>query len=216
MAPQPAFDPHPFLAQVGADSTVVTYQKQRPIFVQGDTADAVFYIQEGWVKLSVVSASGREAVIAILEAQAFFGEGCLAGQPWRMATATALTNCRLVRITKPVMLQVLHTEPAFSVPFVSYLLSRTNRLEEDLTDHLFHASEKRLARALLLLAHCGKDGQEAQVIPRISQETLAEMIGTTRSRVSFFLKKFRQLGCIDYNDGLLRVHCSLLNLFLSD
>jgi CRP/FNR family cyclic AMP-dependent transcriptional regulator len=158
---------------------------------------------------------GKEAVIAILEARTFFGEGCLAGQPLRMATATALTDCSLPRIEKPAMLQVLHTEPAFSALFVSYLLSRNIRIEADLIDQLFNSSEKRLARVLLLLAHFGKEGQEELVIPRISQETLAEMIGTTRSRVSFFLNKFRKLGFIDYNGGL-RVHSSLLNIVLYD
>jgi CRP-like cAMP-binding protein len=215
MAPQHAFDPHMFLAKVGAGRTIVPYQEQRPIFSQGEAADAVFYIQEGKVKLTVVSEQGKEAVIALLEAQAFFGEGCLAGQPRRMATATALTDCALMRIEKPVMLQVLHAEPAFSALFVSYLLSRNVRIEEDLIDHLFNSSEKRLARVLLLLAHFGKEGKEELVIPKITQETLAEMIGTTRSRVSFFLNKFRKLGFIDYNGGL-RVHSSLLNVVLYD
>ena len=158
---------------------------------------------------------GKEAVIAILEAQTFFGEGCLAGQPLRMATATALTDCSLMRIEKPAMLQVLYTEPAFSALFVSYLLSRNIRIEADLIDQLFNSSEKRLARVLLLLAHFGKEGQEEVVIPRISQETLAEMIGTTRFRVSFFLNKFRKLGFIDYNGGL-HVHSSLLTVILND
>jgi CRP/FNR family transcriptional regulator, cyclic AMP receptor protein len=211
MAHQHAFDPHTFLAKVGAGRTIVACQQQSPIFAQGDAADAVFYIQHGQVKLSVVSARGKEAVIALLEAQTFFGEGCLAGQPLRMATATALTDCSLLRIEKPAMLRVLHTEPAFSALFVSYLLSRNIRIEEDLIDQLFNSSEKRLARVLLLLAHFGKEGKEELVIPRVSQETLAEMIGTTRSRVSFFLNKFRKLGFIDYNGGL-RVHSSLLNI----
>jgi CRP/FNR family transcriptional regulator, cyclic AMP receptor protein len=215
MAHQHAFDPHTFLAKVGTGRTIVACQAQRPIFVQGDAADAVFYIQDGQVKLSVVSTRGKEAVIAILEAQTFFGEGCLAGQPRRMATATALTDGSLMRIAKPAMLRVLHTEPAFSALFVSYLLSRNIRIEEDLIDRLFNSSEKRLARVLLLLAHFGKEGQEEPVIPRVSQATLAEMIGTTRSRVSFFLNKFRKLGFIDYNGGL-RVHSSLLNVVLYD
>jgi CRP/FNR family transcriptional regulator, cyclic AMP receptor protein len=193
----------------------VACQPQRPIFTQGEAADAVFYIQDGQVKLIVVSAQGKEAVIAILEARSFFGEGCLAGQPRRMATATALTDCSLMRIEKPAVLRVLHAEPAFSALFVAYLLSRNVRIEEDLIDHLFNSSEKRLARVLLLLAHFGKDGKEELVIPKVSQETLAEMIGTTRSRVSFFLNKFRKLGFIDYN-GELRVHSALLNVVLHD
>ena len=156
------------------------------------------------MKLTVVSAQGKEAVIALLEAQAFFGEGCLAGQPRRIATATALTDCALMRIEKPAMIQVLHAEPAFSALFMAYLLSRNSRIEADLIDQLFNSSEKRLARVLLLLAHFGKDGKAELVIPKISQETLAEMIGTTRSRVSFFLNKFRKLGFIDYNGGLQR------------
>ena len=215
MTNQHRFDPYTFLAKVGAGRTIVTCQAQRPIFVQGDAADAVFYIQDGQVKLSVVSIRGKEAVIAILEAETFFGEGCLAGQPLRMATATALTDGSLMRITKPAMLRVLQAEPAFSALFVSYLLSRNIRIEEDLIDQLFNSSEKRLARVLLLLAHFGKEGQEELVIPRVSQTTLAEMIGTTRSRVSFFLNKFRKLGFIDYNGGL-RVHSSLLNVVLYD
>jgi CRP-like cAMP-binding protein len=182
MASQDAFDPHTFLAHVGAGRTLATHRRQSPIFAQGDVADAVFYIQRGQVKLTVVSARGKEAVIAILEAQAFFGEGCLAGQPRRIATATAFTDCALMRIEKSAMLHVLHAEPAFAALFTAYLLSRNRRIEEDLIDHLFNSSEKRLAQVLLLLAHFGKDGHTALVIPKISQETLAEMVGTTRSR----------------------------------
>jgi len=215
MAYQYTFDPHTFLAKVGTGRTLVACPKESPIFAQGDAADAVFYIQEGKVKLSVVSEQGKEAVIALLEAQAFFGEGCLAGQPVRMATATTLTDCALMRIAKPAMLGVLHAEPAFSALFLTYLLSRNSRIEADLIDQLFNSSEKRLARVLLLLAHFGKEGKEELVIPRISQETLAEMIGTTRSRVNFFLNKFRKLGFIHYNGGL-RVHSSLLNVVLYD
>lgn len=215
MAHPHAFDPQAFLAKIGTGRTLVSCQKQHPIFTQGEAADAVFYIQEGQVKLTVVSAQGKEAVIALLAAEAFFGEGCLAGQPLRMATATALTDCTLMRIEKPAMLGVLHTEPAFSALFMAYLLSRNSRIEADLIDHLFNSSEKRLARVLLLLAHFGKEGTAEPVIPQISQETLAEMIGTTRSRVSFFLNKFRKLGFIDYN-GDLRVHSSLLNILLHD
>jgi len=215
MAHPHAFDPQAFLAKIGAGRTLVPCQKQQPIFTQGEAADAVFYIQEGQVKLTVVSAQGKEAVIALLAAEAFFGEGCLAGQPLRMATATALTDGTLMRIEKPAMLRVLHAEPAFSALFMAYLLSRNSRIEADLIDHLFNSSEKRLARVLLLLAHFGKEGTAEPVIPQISQETLAEMIGTTRSRVSFFLNKFRKLGFIDYN-GDLRVHSSLLNILLHD
>ena len=215
MAPQHAFDPHTFLAKVDTGRTIVTYQAPHPIFTQGEVADAVFYLQDGQVKLTVVSEQGKEAVIALLEAQAFFGEGCLNGQPLRMATATALTDCAVLRIEKPAMLQVLHAEPAFAELFMAYLLSRNSRIEADLIDQLFNSSEKRLARTLLLLAHFGKDGQEELVMPQVSQETLAEMIGTTRSRVSFFLNKFRKLGFIDYN-GELRVHSALLNVVLHD
>ena len=215
MPPQDTFDSHTFLAKVGTGRTLVAYQEQSSIFTQGEAADAVFYIQEGQVKLSVVSEQGKEVVIAILEAQTFFGEGCLAGQPLRMATATALTDCSLMRIEKPAMIGVLHAEPAFSELFMAYLLSRNSRIEADLIDHLFNSSEKRLARVLLLLAHFGKEGKTEPVIPQISQETLAEMIGTTRSRVNFFLNKFRKLGFIDYN-GDLRVHSSLLNVVLHD
>jgi CRP/FNR family cyclic AMP-dependent transcriptional regulator len=215
MAHQRAFDPQAFLAKVGAGRTLVACPKQRSIFTQGEAADAVFYIQDGQVKLTVVSAQGKEAVIALLEARAFFGEGCLAGQPRRMATATALTDCALMRIEKPAMLRVLHAEPAFSALFMAYLLSRNSRIEADLIDQLFNSSEKRLARVLLLLAHFGKEGRAEPVMPKISQETLAEMIGTTRSRVSFFLNKFRKLGFIDYNGGM-RVHSSLLNVVLHD
>jgi CRP/FNR family cyclic AMP-dependent transcriptional regulator len=212
---QEAFDPQTFLAKVGAGRMLVTYQAQSPIFTQGEAADAVFYIQDGQVKLTVVSEQGKEAVIALLTVQAFFGEGCLAGQPVRMATATALTDCALMRIEQPAMLQVLHAEPAFSALFMAYLLSRNSRIEADLIDQLFNSSEKRLARVLLLLAHFGKEGKVESVIPRISQETLAEMIGTTRSRVNFFLNKFRKLGFIDYNGGL-HVHSALLNVVLYD
>jgi CRP/FNR family transcriptional regulator, cyclic AMP receptor protein len=215
MTSQDSFDPHTFLAHIGAGRTIEPYRQESPIFAQGDAADAVFYIQSGQVKLTVVSAQGKEAVIAILEAQALFGEGCLAGQPQRIATATAHTNCALMRIEKSAMIQVLHTEPAFGALFTVYLLSRNRRIEEDLIDQLFNSSEKRLARVLLLLAHFGKDGHTEPVIPKISQETLAEMVGTTRSRVSFFLNKFRKLGFIDYNGGL-HVHSSLLTVLLSD
>jgi CRP-like cAMP-binding protein len=215
MTSQDAFDPHTFLTHIGAGRTLVTYRQHSPIFAQGDVADAVFYIQSGQVKLTVVSARGKEAVIAILEPQAFFGEGCLAGQPLRIATATALTDCALMRIEKAAMTYVLHAEPAFAALFTAYLLSRNSRIEADLIDHLFHSSEKRLARLLLLLAQFGKEGQTELIMPKISQAMLAEMVGTTRSRVSFFLNKFRKLGFIDYNDALY-VHSSLLTVVLND
>ena len=215
MALQHSFDPHTFLRQVGLGRTTVSYRKQSPIFAQGDAADAVYYIQDGQVKLTVVSARGKEAVIAMLGAQAFFGEGCLCGQLVRIATATSVTDCSLMRIEKPAMMQVLHAEPSFAALFTAYLLSRNSRIEEDLIDQLFNSSEKRLARVLLLLAHFGKEGQPEPVIPKISQETLAEMVGTTRSRVSFFLNKFRKLGFIDYNGGL-HIHSSLLTVILND
>jgi CRP/FNR family transcriptional regulator, cyclic AMP receptor protein len=215
MASQDAFDPQTFLAHVGAGRTLATYRPHRPIFAQGDAADAVFYIQRGQVQLTVIYAQGKEAVIALLEAQAFFGEGCLAGQPLRIATATAHSDCSLMRIEKAAMMRVLRDEPAFAALFTAYLLSRNRRIEEDLIDHLFNSSEKRLARVLLLLAHFGKDGQTELVIPKLSQETLAEMVGTTRSRVSYFLNKFRRLGFIDYNGGL-QVHSSLLTVVLHD
>ena len=215
MTSKRAFDPHTFLAKVDTGRTLVASHAPHPIFTQGEVADAVFYLQDGQVTLTVVSEQGKEAVIALLEARSFFGEGCLAGQPRRMATATALTDCTLMRIEKPAMIRVLQAEPAFSELFMAYLLSRNSRIEEDLIDQLFNSSEKRLARTLLLLAHFGKEGKEELVLPKVSQATLAEMIGTTRSRVSFFLNKFRKLGFIDYN-GELRVHSSLLNVVLHD
>lgn len=204
-----------FLAKVGQGQTSLVFPKKLTIFSQGDAAEAVFYIEAGKVKLTVVSQQGKEAVIAIVERGAFFGESCLAGQTIRTMTATAVEECSLVRIDKEAMGRVLHEEPAFTELFMGYLLARTIRIEEDLVDHLFNSSEKRLARALLLLAHFGKDGQPKTVITKISQETLAEMIGTTRSRVSFFMNKFRKLGFIDYN-GEVHVHSSLLNVVLHD
>ena len=204
-----------FLAKVGQGKTSLVFPKKLTIFSQGDAAEAVFYIEAGKVKLTVVSQQGKEAVIAIVERGAFFGESCLAGQTIRTMTAAAVEECNLVRIDKDAMGRVLHDEPAFTELFMGYLLARTIRIEEDLVDHLFNSSEKRLARALLLLAHFGKDGQPKTVITKISQETLAEMIGTTRSRVSFFMNKFRKLGFIDYN-GEVHVHSSLLNVVLHD
>ena len=204
-----------FLAKVGQGKTSLVFPKKLTIFLQGDAAEAVFYIEAGKVKLTVVSQQGKEAVIAIVERGAFFGESCLAGQTIRTMTATAVEECNLVRIDKEAMGRVLHEEPAFTELFMGYLLARTIRIEEDLVDHLFNSSEKRLARALLLLAHFGKDGQPETVITKISQETLAEMIGTTRSRVSFFMNKFRKLGFIDYN-GEVHVHSSLLHVVLHE
>jgi CRP-like cAMP-binding protein len=210
------FDPKAFLAVVGSGKTILEFEKNQTIFSQGDAADAVFYVQDGKVKISVVSPKGKEAVVAVLGRADFFGEGCLlAGQPVRTATATSREASAIVRIEKSAMIRVLHEEPAFSELFLSYLLSRNIRVEADLVDQLFNSSEKRLARVLLLLAHVGKEGKAEIILPKISQETLAEMIGTTRSRVSFFMKKFEKLGFIDYNGGL-EIHSSLLNIVLLD
>jgi CRP-like cAMP-binding protein len=209
------FDPKLFLAKVGKGRTIAEYSKNQVIFSQSDRADAVFYIQNGKVKLTVVSNAGKEAVIAILGPGDFLGEGCLAGRPVCLATATAMSDCSIVRLAKPATIRVLHDEPAFSEMFVSYLLTRNMRIEEDLVDQLFNSSEKRLARVLLLLANFGKEGKPEPVITKISQETLAEMIGTTRSRVSFFMNKFRKMGFIEYN-GELHIHRSLLNVVLHD
>jgi CRP-like cAMP-binding protein len=214
-----AFDPELFLAKVGSGRSVAEYRKKQVVFVQSDPADGIFYIQKGKVKLTVVSDNGKEAVIAILGIGDFLGEGCLAGRSLYLGTATAMTECSIMRLPKSSMIRLLHDEPAFSELFVSYLLSRNIRIEEDLVDQLFNSSEKRLARVLLLLANFGKEGKPEPVIARISQETLAEMIGTTRSRVSFFMNKFRKLGFIEYNgevNGGLHVHSSLLNIVLHD
>ena len=209
------FDPKSFLSKIGRGKTLVRYRAKQPIFAQGDEAEAVYYLQKGQVKLTVVSAHGKEAVIALLGVGDFFGEGCLAGQPLRMATATAILDCSVVRIEKKTIIRLLHDEPTFSTLFIKHLLSRNVRIEEDLVDHLFNSSEKRLARILLLLANFGKEGRPEKVIPKISQEVLAEMIGTTRSRVSYFMNKFRKLGFIHYNGGL-EIHSSLLNIILHD
>jgi CRP/FNR family cyclic AMP-dependent transcriptional regulator len=209
------FDPKDFLATIGEGRRVVLYPKNGRVFTQGDAADAVFYIHGGQVRLTVVSQSGKEATVGILNSGDFFGEGALAGQSRRMGSASALNDCELLRIEKTAMVSALHREQAFSDLFVAYLLSRNIRYEADLVDQLFNSSEKRLARILLLLAHFGKDGAPQTVIPKISQETLAEMIGTTRSRVSFFMNRFRKLGLIHYNGGL-QVHSSLLNVVLHD
>ena len=209
------FNPQTFLKQVGSGKTTLTSPKKQILFSQGDASDGVFYIQTGKVKLSVVSQQGKQAVIAILEKGSFFGEGCLAGQLVCMATATTAEDSTLVRIEKTAMIRVLHDEPAFSELFLAYLLGRNIRIQEDLVDQLFNSSEKRLARVLLLMAHFGKEGKPEPVVPKVSQEMLAEMIGTTRSRVSFFMNKFQKLGFVHYNGGL-HVHSSLLNLVLHD
>jgi CRP-like cAMP-binding protein len=200
----------------GKGKTILTSPKKHTIFSQGEAGDAVFYIQAGKVKLTVVSPQGKEAVVAILECGTFFGESCLAGQTIRTAAATALEDSMLVRIDKDVMIRALHEEPSFSELFLTHLLSYNIRMQEDLVDQLFNSSEKRLARVLMRLTHFGKESKPETVIPKISQETLAEMIGTTRSRVSFFMNKFRNLGFIDYNNGWLHVHHSLLNIVLYD
>jgi len=210
-----AFDPNTFLATIGEGRRLVAIAKKRTIFAQGDEADSVFYIQKGKVRLTVVSKTGKEATIAILGEGEFFGEGSLAGQLRRMGTAMAMTACELSRVDKRAMMEALHREHTFSDMFVGYLLARNIRYEEDLVDQLFNSSEKRLARVLLLLARFGKEGTPEAVVPKISQETLAEMIGTTRSRVSFFMNRFRKLGFIHYNGGL-EVHSSLLNVVLHD
>ncbi|HSB70705.1 MAG TPA: Crp/Fnr family transcriptional regulator [Candidatus Methylomirabilis sp.] len=214
-APDAPFDPGTFLAKVGEGRSTMDYRKNRIVFAQGDKADAVFFLRKGKVKLTVVSNQGKEAVVAILDEGAFFGEGCLVAQPLRMATAATLTPCAILRLEKSAMIRLLHTEPAFGERFIAHLLARNIRIEEDLVDQLFNSAEKRLARLLLLLANFGKEGKPEAVIPKISQETLAEMIGTTRSRVNFFMNKFRKLGFLDYNDGL-EVNSSLLNVILHD
>jgi CRP/FNR family transcriptional regulator, cyclic AMP receptor protein len=211
------FDPQTFLSTMDGGRKIAAVPKKQTIFVQGDPSDCVFYIQNGKIKLTVVSKSGKEATIGILNEGDFFGEGCLRGQLLRMCSATAMTDCSVMRIEKKSMMEVLHREHAFSDMFVAYLLARNIRYEEDLVDQLFNSSEKRLARILLLLAHFGKEGVHETPIPNISQETLAEMIGTTRSRVSFFMNRFREMGFIDYHAGdALQVHSSLLNIVLHD
>ncbi len=210
------FDPRTFLATIGEGRKVVTFPKKQTIFTQGDAADAVFYIQEGRVRLTVVSERGKEATLGILSEGEFFGEGGLAGQPLRMGSATAMTDCELMRIDKKAMMLALHREHTLSDMFVAYLLGRNIRYEADLVDQLFNSSEKRLARTLLLLAHFGKEGVPESVVPKISQETLAEMVGTTRSRVSFFMNRFRKLGFVDYGATGMQVHSSLLSVVLHD
>ena len=209
------FDPTKFLETAATGRVVSTHEKKEVIFSQGDAADAVIYIKRGKVKVTVLSKQGKEAVVALLGADEFLGEGCLIGQPRRLATATAMTECVTMRVTKSEILQVLKDEPAFSEMFISHILARNARVEADLVDQLFNSTEKRLARLLLLLANFGKEGKPEPIIAKISQETLAEMIGTTRSRVSHFMNKFRGLGFIHYN-GHLEVHSSLLSVVLSE
>jgi CRP/FNR family transcriptional regulator, cyclic AMP receptor protein len=210
------FDPNAFLSKVnGSGRTISEYRKDQVAFQQGDPADSVFYIQKGKVKVTVLSDLGKEAVVAVLGPDEFFGEGCLNGQTLRLATATALMECAIMRIPKAEIISVIHKEPSFAELFISHLLARTSRVEEDLVDQLFNSSEKRLARTLLLLANFGKEGEPEPILAKISQETLAEMVGTTRSRVSAFMNKFRQLGLIDYN-GHIEVHRSLLNVVLHE
>jgi CRP/FNR family cyclic AMP-dependent transcriptional regulator len=209
------FDPKAFLSKVNGGRTISEFRKNQVVYRQGDPADSVFYIQSGKVKKTIVSEQGKEAVIAVLGTGDFFGEGCIAGQALRLATVAALTECVIARISKADITRVIHKEPAFAELFISHLLARNSRVEEDLVDQLFNSSEKRLARTLLLLANFGKEGHPEQVLAKISQETLAEMIGTTRSRVSRFMNKFRQLGLIDYN-GHIEVHRSLLNVVLHE
>ena len=210
-----AFDADAFLEAMGRGRTVSKCQPQEVIFSQGDRADSVYYVRSGKVKLSVTSANGKEAVIAVLGNGDFFGEGTLISQPVRLATATALEECTLDRVDKAKMLRVLHEEARFSDRFTAHLLTRNSRVEADLVDQLMNSSEKRLARTLLLLANFGKEGKPEPITTKISQETLAEMVGTTRPRISFFMNKFRKLGFIDYN-GTLKVHSSLLSVLLRD
>jgi CRP-like cAMP-binding protein len=209
------FDPKAFLSKVNGGRAVSDCRKDQIVFRQGDPSDAVFYIQTGKVKKTVVSEQGKEAVVAILEVGDFFGEGCLAGEVLRLSTVSVLTKSVIVRISKEDITRVIHEEPAFAELFIAHLLARNSRVEEDLVDQLFNSSEKRLARTLLLLANFGKEGKPEPIIAKVSQETLAEMIGTTRSRVSFFMNKFRKLGLIDYN-GSIEIHSSLLNVVLRD
>jgi CRP/FNR family cyclic AMP-dependent transcriptional regulator len=209
------FDPAEFLETAAKGRALTTHAKREVLFTQGDAADSVFYIKKGKVKVTVISRHGKEAVVALLGVDEFLGEGCLIGQPKRLATATAMTECQIMRIDKSELIRVLQSEPAFSQMFIAHILARNARVEEDLADQLFNSTEKRLARLLLLLANFGKEGKPEPIIAKISQETLAEMIGTTRSRVSHFMNKFRQLGFINYN-GHLEVHTSLLSVVLSD
>jgi CRP/FNR family cyclic AMP-dependent transcriptional regulator len=210
-----AFDPKAFLTRIENGKTTREYRNKQIVFSQGDAADAVFYIQSGRVKLTVVSTRGKEAVIGVLERGSFFGEGCLAGQPLRMSTASAIQTSSIMRVGRSSMVRLLHRESEFAELFTAYLLSRNVRIEEDLVDQLFNSSEKRLARILLLLAHFGKESRPESVIPKVSQDTLAAMVGTTRSRVSYFMNRFRKMGFIHYNGGL-QVHSALLSVVLRD
>jgi CRP-like cAMP-binding protein len=224
--PKPAGDPAPtpdatldsrfLMTKLESGKSRHEYRTNEAVFSQGDTANSVFYIQSGKVKLTVVSKVGKEAVIAILPEDSFCGEGCLAGQPLRMATASALQRCTIVRVDKAAMVDLLHRDTDFARQFLTHLLHRNIRMEADLVDHLFNSSEKRLARLLLLMANFGQESKPIPVIAKISQETLAEMIGTTRSRVSFFLNRFRELGFIDYSTGSMHVHSSLVSVVLHD
>ena len=211
----PQLDPKVFLSKVGRGKSLMLTGKPQLIFSQGDAADAVFYVQTGQVKLTVLSEQGKEAIIAMLDPGSFFGEGCLAGHQVCMATATAVKYSSVVRIDKQTMIRALHDDPSFSELFLAFLLSRNIRIQADLVDQLFNSSEKRLARVLLLMAPLGKEGKTEAIIPKISQEQLAEMVGTTRSRVSFFMNKFRKLGFLKYNGGV-HVHSSLLSVVLHD
>jgi CRP/FNR family cyclic AMP-dependent transcriptional regulator len=214
-----SFDLKAILAQPGKGRTLANHARNHKVFLQGDPADAIFYIHKGKIKLTVVSKEGKEAVVALLGASDFFGEGCLAGQSFRMASATTMTECSIMRLEKTAVVPLLHQQPAISELLLHHLLARNIRIEEDLVDQLFNSSEKRLARVLLLLANFGKEGEPATVIPKVSQETLAEIVGTTRSRVSFFMNRFRKMGFIQYSskfDSGLEIHCSLLNVILHD
>jgi CRP/FNR family transcriptional regulator, cyclic AMP receptor protein len=211
------FDPKTFLSVIDGGRELVSFAKKQTIFLQGDAADSVFYIHKGKVQLTVTSKTGKEAVIGLLKEGAFLGENCLTGEPLRLCSASALTDCSLMRIEKNVMIKTLHEEPALSEIFVAYLLARNIEYQTDLVDQLFNSSEKRLARILLMLSHLGKEGAPETVVPKISQETLAEMVGTTRSRVNFFMNKFRKMGFIDYDrGGKMQVHSSLLNVVPHD
>jgi CRP/FNR family cyclic AMP-dependent transcriptional regulator len=212
---KPAFDPKAFLSKVNGGKAVSNYRKGQTVYRQGEQAESVFYIQSGKVKNTVLSEQGKEAVIAVLGTDDFFGEGCLTGQPMRLSTVSAMTPCVITRISKADVTRVIHEEPAFAEMFIAHLLARNLRIEEDLLDQLFNSSEKRLARILLLLANFGKEGRPEPLVAKISQETLAEMVGTTRSRVSFFMNRFRKLGFVHYN-GQIEVHSSLLNVILHD
>lgn len=214
--PNTAFDPRTFLTKLATGKSTQEYRANESVFSQGDAADSVYYIQGGKVKLAVVSKRGKEAVIAILPEGSFFGESCLAGQLLRMSTASTIQHSKIMKVEKPVMLSLLHQEPEFAERFLAHLLTRNIRMEADLVDHLFNSSEKRLARLLLLLANFGQESKPIPVVAKMSQETLAEMIGTTRSRVSFFMNRFRKLGFIDYNGGGMHVNSSLISVVLHD